>query len=1313
MMGASMFAGTVVGERFTLERRAGAGAMGTVYRARDRRSGEVVALKVMEAGGPASAERFVREAEILAALSHPGIVRYVAHGRLADGRLYLAMEWLDGVDLAELLETRGLSIADGIALAASAAAALGAAHARGVVHRDVKPSNLFLVSGAIDRVKVIDFGIARLSTYTRMTTRTGAVIGTPGYLAPEQARGEREIDPAADVFSLGCVLFEMLTGRRPFVGDHLVAVLAKILVDPAPRLRELLPDAPLELDELLARMLDKDPAQRPQDGAAVAAELCALASMDSEGGAARLVARAPPKPALTAREQRLVSVALVAPRDDEEVSCDTPTVALDDVLDTRARIGALVSGFGGRLAQLADGSFLAMLSGAGSASAQAVYAARCALALRAALPDAAVVLATGLGVVAERLPVGEAIDRAARMLADAAPGSVRIDDTTAELVEPLFEIAGAPGARELRGERDGEEPVRTLLGRASPYVGRERELGMLERLFDDAVSEPAASAALVTAPPGAGKTRLRQELGARLAGRAKIWIGAGDPLGTGSPFGLLGRAARRAFGVRASDPGEAQAARLRERVATRLGGEEGAHVAEFLGELFDVPLGGEPSVQLRAARQDAVLMGDRMRWAFERLLRAETAQEPLVIVLEDLHWGDLATVKLVDAALRDLSDCPLLVLALARPEVDDRFPALWRERGVLRLSLGPLSKRAGERLAREHLGGLADTAEIARLVDRAEGNALYLEELIRASAESKSSASGGGDLPATVLAMLEARLERLDPEARRLLRAASIFGPAFRESGVRALLGGAERTDVVRELLRDLVEREVLVAIGAPAGEAAYAFRHALVRDAAYTTLTDADRALGHRLAGSFLEQMGERDAGLLGEHFERGGEKARAAARYVHAAEQALAGDDLEAALAWSARAIACGAAAEELGAARRVEAEAHAFRGANAEAARAGDAALGLLRRGSAAFFQAAADVATAKSRLGDHAAVEALGAELAAAEAEPAALGPLLVALARTAILLLHQGLEERVARLLARIEAIRGAADPLEPTARGWLERLRAVMALHAGDPAEYLALTTAAAASFEAAGDQRTASVQRGNVGYAYLELGAFAEAERELRAARAASEALGAHHNVMLIQHNLGLAIARPYEAGEPPPRPRDEALAEAIALEAEAMEVFAAHSHPRLEGYSRMYLARIHAIAGDLDEAARLARDAARTLAPVPPSRAIALATLAELALARGAAAEALAFARDAMEVLASMRGIEEGESLIRLAHAEALHATGDLDGARAAIADARDRLVARAARISHAALRETFLRRLPEHARTLALAEAWAAPR
>ncbi len=277
-----MRAGDLVARRFQVERFAGAGAMGLVYRAKDLQTDESVALKVLAHG---SAERFLREARALAEVRHPHIVRYVDHGHTEAGEPYLAMEWLDGTDLAQKLLEGPLPIGQALGVARSIAGALAVAHGCGVVHRDVKPSNLFLVAGDPARVKVLDFGAARFIRTTSAPTASGIVLGTPGYLAPEQVNDNMPVDGRADVFSLGCVLFECLAGRPAFVAQHVLALLGKILREDPPRLRELVPQAPEELEDLLVAMLAKEPSGRPADMGTIVAALSRIASGCETGAA--------------------------------------------------------------------------------------------------------------------------------------------------------------------------------------------------------------------------------------------------------------------------------------------------------------------------------------------------------------------------------------------------------------------------------------------------------------------------------------------------------------------------------------------------------------------------------------------------------------------------------------------------------------------------------------------------------------------------------------------------------------------------------------------------------------------------------------------------------------------------------------------------------------------------------------------------------------------------------------------------------------------------------------------------------------------
>ncbi len=1303
--------GDVVVDRFEIERLAGMGGMGRVYRARDRLTGAPVALKVMIDAQSREAVRFAREALVLAELRHPGIVRYVTHGTSPAGEPFLAMEWIDGEDLAQLLARGRPAAADVLLLAQRLAETLGAAHRQGVVHRDVKPSNVLLPGGDLAEARLLDFGIARLSRGAPALTQAGRVLGTPGYMAPEQARGDREVDARADVFSLGCVLFEALAGRPAFQGEHALAVLAKILLEEAPRLSTVVAGLPAPLEDLLARMLSKSPADRPIDGDAVAAALAALGPIDD---AREPLSRAAP-PSITIGERRLLAVLLVKRTVDVTTTGDTvaawaptdaslDTVSASSTLDEGPlpRAASIAASFGGSLSPLAGGGVVVTLRGSGVATDLAAQAARCALSLREVFTVEPMVLATGRAEVAFAAPVGELLDRAAARLAVTAAGTLAIDALTAALLGPAFVVASSAQGPVLTGAGVADDAGRTLLGKPTPCVGREREIAMLLGLFDEVCGEPVARAALVTAAAGTGKSRLAREVVARVRARAavEVWIGRGDPMRAGSPFGMIAPSLRRAAGILDGESIEARREKLRAAVAARVARADVARVSEFLGELIGAPFDDAGSVQLAAARGDAMLMGDQIRRAFEDLLEAECEAHPVLIVLEDLHWGDLPTVTLLHGALRRLAERPLMVLALARPEVNDLFPKLWADRDQLLVHLGPLARKAGERLVKSALGEATPPELATRLWERAGGNAFYLEELIRAVAEGKGEA-----LPESVLAMVQARLEALDPGARRVLRAASVFGQDFWRGGVSALLGGASHAGEAADRLVDLEASELLVRHPESRfpGEIEHAFRHAIVRDTAYAALTDADRALGHRLAGAFLEQAGEGDAMVLAGHAERGGDPARAARCYRRAAEQALEGNDIQAAIARAEAGVRCSSEAgegrgERLGELRLVQAEACRWLGHSVETERCGLEAMELLPRGGALWCRAVGEAGVAAGRLAHAVELDRVIAALEERARAGALDGPAVTAVGRTMISLMMMGLHDRAEALLARLDDRVGASIAADPTALGWFHRAHGLHALYRGDPGAYLATLEIACESFARAGDRRTACGMQVNVGFANVQLGRYEIAERVLRAALVGAERLGLSAVVNGARNNLGIALAY---LGR---------LDEGRALEEEAAAALHAQGDRRLESGSLVYLATIHRLAGDLDAAERTARRAIEVLVGNNSARAEATATLADVLLAQGRVGEALALAREAMDVLGALGEKAESGAPAPLVHAEALIAAGHRDEARRALFAARARLLARAAKITDPRVRQTFLERVPAHARTIALSAAWA---
>jgi eukaryotic-like serine/threonine-protein kinase len=276
----------VLGNRYRLGERIAAGGMGSVYEAVDETLDRRVAVKVLRRGladDPTFLERFRREARAAAGLSHQGVAGVYDYGELG-GQPFIVMELVSGETLADRVATRGrLPWPEAFAVGEQVARALAAAHAHGLVHRDVKPANILL--GTDGQAKVTDFGIAKATTSATLTG-TGMVLGSANYVAPEQAQGD-QVGPAADQYSLGCVLFEAVTGQTPYRGGSAVAIASQHVSAPVPDPREHRPDLPDRAAELIRRALDKEPGRRFVSAGAMADAIAGTLDGMAPGGSVR------------------------------------------------------------------------------------------------------------------------------------------------------------------------------------------------------------------------------------------------------------------------------------------------------------------------------------------------------------------------------------------------------------------------------------------------------------------------------------------------------------------------------------------------------------------------------------------------------------------------------------------------------------------------------------------------------------------------------------------------------------------------------------------------------------------------------------------------------------------------------------------------------------------------------------------------------------------------------------------------------------------------------------------------------------------
>ncbi len=1229
-----------IGGRFEIESLAGEGGMGKVYRAIDRERGVVVALKIFRTRARANEQ----EARMLIELAHPNIVRCIAFGTTEDGNDFLATEWLDGETLRDRLSRGPIPLAQTIRIARRVAEGLAAAHTWGITHRDVTPANVMLLDsrgGDALQVKVLAWGLA-------IHGSEGRSAGTVGYAAPEQALGDA-LSPRVDVFSLGCVIYECLLGEKPFAAETDIAVMARMLEGDTAHVTSRLTGVPSALVKLVARMLASDPEARPHDAAVVASELAAFEEKSTSA--------LPSARSVTDAEARASQV-LVA-----------ETVGLRE--STVARLTVELEALGAKLAWRGT-RVSCVWQTETSAVERAVRSARASLAVRRADAHARVSLASATSVAS-----------AARAAEDAMPSSpsIRVDTDTARLLGDRFVVQ--PDSSEAFGElvllREGASPhSRTsLLGHETQCIGRDREIGLIVSTFEECRDEPDARVVWVTGAPGIGKTRVRDEVITRIVRGdppPRVWSAQADPTRAGVVLGVLGDLVRSAGGIIEGDSDVQKRASLESRACVRIAENDRARVVEFLSELLRLPI-AEPSAQLRAAREEPTLMGDQIRRAFEDLALADLAVGPLAIVVEDLQWADAASVRALSNLARVSREKPLFIFFLGRPEAKDTLLRLVADRQPTGVALGKLGTKAMEKLVASALGG-GDEKLVAELAIRAGGNPFFAEELVRAVAT--------GAEPLAALAMLESRLTSLEPEARRVLRAASVFGQQFVASDVAVLLGedsGRAAIEFVDAWCAWLAEREVLSQSGG-----VWSFRHALVRDTAYAMLTESDRKSAHLLAAELLEQDAHALGPVIADHFARAGEPDRASRWLASSAAEALEANDLSACIDLGERAIAAPTENAERDREWRGEllvvlAEARRWRGEYERCAACAREAIRLLPEGSARFFRAVAELAASTGTVGPPEEFEHAIAKLDVhirsgphgADANAHA-----IACSRAAMHLITRG-DPRGDVLLARADA--SASSDL---AHGRAHQAYGFRASIRGELEEVVRRYTASMRAFEAAGDLRTACVQELNAIAALCELGRDDEARARLDRGAREADVRGLSSAVALAHHIAGILLAR------------ENRFDEAAAEQRVAMATFAAQGNTRMDGGVRCHHAEILLKQKKLDEALGEATRARDLLANAAPARARVLAVLALIHVARGEGESALDASAQAL-ALAESSGVESGEAIVYIARAEALALAGrDAESIREV---GRQKLRARADAMTDVA-RRSFLG-VPENAR------------